>query len=112
MQRDASSPRHYLDSVPEKQRETLELIRAAIFEVMPEVEEGIEHGMLDYRGLANLAAQKHYVSLYVLPAVLDRYRKRFVGVGAGKSCLRFRRPEQLDGGLLRDLLRDVRAARA
>ncbi len=52
MHRDASSPRHYLESVPEKQREMLEVIRAAI--------------------------------------------------------LSFRRPEQLDGGLLRD----VRAARA
>jgi hypothetical protein len=63
--------------------------------------------MLDYPGLANLGAQKHYVSLYVMPIVLARRRKAFSGVDAGTSCLRYRRRDQLDPSAIRKLLRDV-----
>jgi hypothetical protein len=74
-------------------------------------DEGIEHGMLDYPGLANLAAQKHYVALYVAPAVLAKHKKSFPGVSCGKSCLRFAKPEQLDPVALRRLLKAVRSHR-
>ena len=112
MKRDDRSPKAYRASVTGKQSDLLETIRAAILRAVPDIEEGIQHGMLDYPGLANLAAQQDYVSLYVLPAALDRHRDKFAGVNAGKSCLRFRRVSQVDDDLLRDLLLDVRAARS
>ena len=96
----------------DRQSDLLETIRAAILRAVPDIEEGIEHGMLDYPGLANLATQQDYVSLYVLPSALDRHRDKFAGVNAGKSCLRSRRVSQVDNDLLRDLLLDVRAARS
>lgn len=111
MQRDSSSPEAYREAVEGEQRALLEAIRAAIFEAAPDVEEGMEHGMLDYRDLANLGAQKHYVSLYVLPAALDRHRDHFPGVDSGRSCLRFRRLDQVDPRRLRALLKDVRKTR-
>ncbi len=110
MRRDASSPEAYRAAVEGPQRELLEAIRELCLEV-PGVEEGIGHGMLDYPGLANLAAQKHTVALYVAPAVLAKRRGDFAGVDMGKSCLRFRRLEQVDREALRRLLRDVRAFR-
>ena len=107
MKRDARSPETYRADVSGEPSQLLEAIRALLFEVDPEVEEGIAHGMLDYPALANLAAQKHYVSLYVAPAVLARHRDAFPGLSSGKSCLRFRRVAQLDRAALRALLRDV-----
>ena len=80
-------------------------------EVLTRTEEGIEHGMLDYPGVANLAAQKHYVALYVAPTVLAQHREAFAGIDAGKSCLRFKRSEQLDSAALRKLLDAVVAFR-
>lgn len=111
MKRDASSPEAYRADVEEPQRALLEAIRDAIFDVAPDVEEGIEYGMLDYPGLANLAAQKRYVSLYVAASVLEAHASEFAGVERGKSCLRFKRLEQVDPKALRRLLRAVRAAR-
>ncbi len=70
MKRDARSPQAYRNDVTGELREMLETIRRAILSVAPDTEEIIEHGMLGYPGLANLAAQKHYVALYVTPAVL------------------------------------------
>jgi len=111
MRRDSSSPEAYRDDVEGPQRELLEGIRALILEAAPEVEECIGHGMLDYPGIANLAAQKKYVALYVAPAVLAKHKREFPGVDAGKSCLRFRRLEQVDREALLRLIREVRTFR-
>jgi uncharacterized protein YdhG (YjbR/CyaY superfamily) len=112
MKRDVDTPEAYRKAVTGKQREMLELIRDAVFDVAPESDEIIEYGMLGYPGLANLAAQKHYVALYVKPAVLAERRHRFPGIDRGKSCLRFRHPEQIDSERLRGLLRAVLRARS
>ncbi len=76
MKRDDSSPAAYLADVPAGQRAMVDRIRAVIREAAPGVREGIRHGMLDYPGLANLAAQKHHVSLYTNMKVVERFRGR------------------------------------
>jgi uncharacterized protein YdhG (YjbR/CyaY superfamily) len=112
MRRNDSSPEAYRNDITGEQRETLEAIRDVIFEVAPETDEIIEYGMLGYPGLANLAAQKHFVALYVKPAVLAEHREHFSSTDCGKSCLRFRRPEQVHPERLRALLGDVLRARS
>ena len=111
MRRISSSPEAYRADVDGPQRELLEAIREVILEVAPDTKEGIEHGMLDYPGLANLAAQKRYVALYVAPPILAKRKSEFPGVSAGKSCLRFRTLDQVKRPALKRLLRDVRAFR-
>ena len=112
MKRDAKPPLDYRNTVTGEQSEMLEVIRGVIFEVMPDVEEIIEYGMLGHPGLANLAAQKHYVAHYVSPAVLAKHRDRLPDVDCGTSCLRFRSADQIDSDSLRDLFRDVIEARS
>jgi hypothetical protein len=74
----------------------LQQIRKAIRASAPDVRESIRCGMLDHPGLANLAARKQWVALYVAPAVLEAHERSFPGVDAGRSCLRFRRLDQVD----------------
>jgi hypothetical protein len=93
-------------------RTLLDAVRAVILEVAPDIEEGIGHGMLDYPGLANLAAQKNFVALYVAPTVLAKRRDDFPGVSCGKSCLRFKHIGQFDQTAVANLLREVQAFRA
>jgi uncharacterized protein YdhG (YjbR/CyaY superfamily) len=112
MRRNDSSPEAYRKDVAGEQSEMLETIREVIFKVVPDTKEIIEYGMLGYPGVANLAAQKHYVALYVLPAVLAEHRDRFPGADCGKSCLRFRRPDEINPERLKNLLRDVRRTRS
>ncbi len=111
MQRDAKTPQEYLDMVPEKQRGMIETIREAIFAAVPDVEEINEYGMLGYKGLGNLAAQKQYVALYMPATVVAQHKPNFPGLNCGKVCMRFRRPEQLDPEKLRALVRDAYAWR-
>ena len=112
MKRDATSPESYRNDVDGELAEMLESIRSVIFEAGTDVDEIIEYGMLGYPGIANLAAQKNYISLYVKPAVLDDFRDRFDGVDCGKSCLRFKRPDHIDKELLAELVQAVEASNA
>jgi len=111
MKRDATSPAQYLAQVGDEQRRVLDRIRQVIRKVAPHVPEGIRYGMLDYPGLANLGAQKHHVALYVMPEVLARHLESFEEVDCGKSCLRFRRHDQIDERAIETLLEEVLAAR-
>ncbi|MHA2314012.1 MAG: DUF1801 domain-containing protein [Candidatus Hermodarchaeia archaeon] len=103
MRRDASSPSAYRADVSGELSEILESNRSLIFEVTSQVKEGIKYGMLHYSlnevDLALLAAQKHYVSLYLDPQVVDQYRPALKKLDIGKSCLRYRRMSQLDSSL-------------
>ena len=112
MKRDVSDPKAYLEALDADQLAIVRRVRTAIRAVMPEFDEGLRYGMLDYPGLANLGAQKRYVALYVAPEVLARHRAAFPDVDAGKSCLRFTKLEQAKKAALVALLEDVRDYRA
>ena len=109
MRRNAESPAVYRSAVTGEQRRLLDAIRAIILETAHDVREGIAHGMLNYPGVASLGAQKNYVSLYVRPAVLAAHKQAFAGISCGKSCIRFRRLDQLDRSALIRLIRDLTA---
>ena len=111
MRRDVESPKAYLAELAGEQLALVKTIRKAIRRAMPRFEEGLRYGMLDYPGLANLAAQKGYVALYVAPEVLAKHKEHFPGVNAGKSCLRFKKLEQADPDALDALLEAVWAFR-
>ena len=109
MKRDDRSVESYVASVLGAQRVLLDAIRSVFHEQFPDIPEGIRYGMLDYPGLANLAAQKHYVAVYVKPETLARHKDNFPGTSCGKSCLRFKNLDQFDSAALKALLTDVRA---
>lgn len=54
-------------------------------------------------------SQKQYVSLYVSPRVHLLHAGALKTLDAGKSCIRFRRPEQIDLTLLDRMLADSAA---
>ncbi|MFX0079536.1 MAG: DUF1801 domain-containing protein [Candidatus Hermodarchaeota archaeon] len=88
---DVSSPSAYRADVSGELSEIFESIRSLIFEVVSRVKGEIKYGMLLYSlenaELASLAAQKHYVSLYLNPQVVDQYRNQMKKLNIGKSCL-------------------------
>lgn len=107
MKRDVETAKEYLSAIGGDQRPIIEALRKAVLAADPEVRETLRYGMLDYPGVANLGAQKHYVALYVAPSALAKHKKNFPGVDAGKSCLRFKRLDQVDATALSALLEDV-----
>jgi len=116
----ASTAEEYLAELPPERAEVMSVLRALILENLPEgYVESMNWGMLCYEiplerypktyngqplGIAALAAQKHYYSLYLMgeyadPAAERRLRDGFAKAGKkldmGKSCLRFKTLDDL-----------------
>jgi hypothetical protein len=116
----AQSPDEYVASLPEERRDAVSAVRDVILRNLPAgYEEGTSHGMIAYYvpverfpdtyngeplGLAGIASQKQYVSVYLLSVYGDpeterwfqrRYEASGKRLSMGKSCLRFRNLEDV-----------------
>jgi hypothetical protein len=113
----------YLAALPEDRREAIETVRQVILENLDQdFEEGIQYGVIGYYvphrvyppgyhcdpkqplPFAALASQKNYMSLYLMCVYgssdrLDRFREAWAKTGKkldmGKSCVRFKKLEDL-----------------
>jgi hypothetical protein len=116
----AGTPEEYLAELPPERREALNAVRQVIRQHLPPgFEEGMEFGVISYHvplsrfpethngrplGLAALASQKNHMAVYLNtvygdPATERWFRDRYAATGKkldmGKSCVRFRRLEDL-----------------
>lgn len=105
----------YLAEVPEDRRTCLSTVRDVARRVLAGYDESMAYGMPTYgRGddvRFSFASQKQHIALYVHPPVVAANADRLTAAGLdyGKSCLRFRRPEQIDLELVEALLRETAA---
>jgi uncharacterized protein YdhG (YjbR/CyaY superfamily) len=102
----------YLASLPDDARAVLEPIDALIRHTLPSATGSMKYGMPTFqlgedRFLA-YNAQKNYFSLYVDPTIVARHKALLKGVDVGKSCIRFRRADQLPLKTVEVLLADLR----
>ena len=116
----ATTPEAYIDALPDGRREAVRAIADVVRRNLPAgFEEGMSYGMIAWYvplerfpdtyngqplGLAALANQKQYISLHLLNVYGDReteawFRRRWADSGKplnmGKSCVRFRRIEDI-----------------
>jgi hypothetical protein len=116
----AKTPDEYIASLPADRRQAIAAMRDVIRRNLPEgFEEGMEFGMIAWYvplerfpdtynghplGLAALASNKQYMSLYLNtvygdPQLAEWFRERYAKSGKrlsmGKSCLRFRTLEDV-----------------
>ena len=116
----------FIDSLDEPRRSEIQQLHDLIREVAPELEvqqakDMIGYGPFHYRyasgreGDAHLLAlspRKNYISLYVLCTtdgayLAESYKERLPKANIGKSCVRFKRPSDIDLGELRALLAEA-----
>ena len=125
MHSDATTVDDYLATLPEERREDLEAVRRVVLDNLPDgYVETMNWGMICYeiplsvypdtynkRPLmyAALASQKRYMSLhlmsvYALPGAAEEFEREYRATGKrydmGKSCVRFRRLDDLPLGLI------------
>jgi uncharacterized protein YdhG (YjbR/CyaY superfamily) len=120
MKTEASSVEEYLATLAQERREALEAVRRVILENLPDgYEEAISWGMITYQVplaaypntynkqplmYAALASQKNHMAVYLTGIYMDddarqkfedEYRATGKRLDAGKSCVRFRKLENL-----------------
>ncbi len=118
----AATVDEYLAELPEERREAIATVRRFILDHLPEgYVEGMNWGMIVYEiplerypdtynnqplGLVALASQKSYMSLYLLGD--DEFRRRWKETGKkldmGKTCIRFRKVDDLALDVIGDTL--------
>jgi len=129
------SVKEYLDGLPEDRRKALAKVRAAIRKGLPKgYEEGIQYGMIGWSvphalypagyhcdpkqpvPFAGLASQKNHMSVYLMCVYGDEAHRRWFEtewrktgrkLDMGKSCVRFRKAEDLPLELLTEAVARV-----
>jgi hypothetical protein len=116
----ATTPDEYIASLPKDRRKAVAAVRDVINRNLPPgYEEGIAYGMIGWwvpletfpdtyngqpLGLAGLASQKNYISLYLNTVYgrpgeeawfKERYARSGKRLNMGKSCLRFRHLDEV-----------------
>ncbi len=68
----------------------------------------------DYRGglLCAFASQKHYMSVYLDTALVEKHRPELAGLDGGRSCIRFKQLDQLALDTAAAILRETVALRS
>ncbi|MFV1885458.1 MAG: DUF1801 domain-containing protein [Balneola sp.] len=132
MQIKANTPEEYLEKVPVERKEPMEKLRQALLENLPEgFEECINYGMIGYvvphsiypdgyhcspelpLPFINIASQKNFIALYhsgiyaseeLLNWFVEEYPKHVkTKLDMGKSCIRFKKPDQIPYELIAEL---------
>ncbi|MEW5686299.1 MAG: DUF1801 domain-containing protein [Pseudomonadota bacterium] len=112
VQSKASTVDDWLAEVDPARASALARIRESAVRNLPALTESMRYGMPTYGRAGQDAAfafnsQKQYISLYVSPRVHALHAEALKGLDAGKSCIRFRRPDQIDFDLLDRMLADT-----
>ena len=114
VQSKAATVDEYLAEVEPQRVSAMARIRQVARAALPDHAESMRYGMPTYTrgdeqpGFA-FNSQKQYISLYVSPQVHALHADALEGLDAGKSCIRYRKPEQIDFELLAKMLRDTAA---
>lgn len=89
----------YFQALDEERRDALlrvrELIRSAWPTILEDMALGIPTYHLDGEPLCSLAAQKHFMALYVMPYdLLNAFTTDLKVYDTGRSCIRFKRLDE------------------
>lgn len=122
---DASTPDEYVARLDEPRHSQIRRLYNLIRETVPELEPHMRSGMIGFGSyhykyptgregdwfIIGLASNKNYISLYVVGTdgdeyVAERYRDRLPKTSIGKSCVRFKRLEDVDPAVIIQLIRD------
>jgi hypothetical protein len=128
-QHDVTTPEAYLAALEEPRRSEIARIDAFIRETVPEFAPCIVYKILGYgpfrsrdakgkeqdAAMLALSSNKQYISLYVMAAqngeyLAERRAAELPKAKVGKSCIRFKRFEDLDPDALRRILREATQA--
>jgi hypothetical protein len=116
----------YLASVPIERKETIDFLHHFIQKVAPKLKPNFIYNMLGYGSfpyknykkelvewpVIALANQKNYMSIYVCSVtdgqyVAEKYKKQLGKVSVGRSCIRFKKLEDLHLPALKKVIQEA-----
>lgn len=138
MQSKAATPTEYLNSLPEERQEPMRKLRETITDNLPQdFSETMSYGMIGYvvphsvypagyhcnpeqaLPFMSIASQKNFIGFYHMgiyanPELLEWFQTEYpkhvkTKLDMGKSCIRFKKPDQIPYELIAELVRKMTA---
>lgn len=119
----AKTPEEYINLIAEPRKSEMKQLDAFIRKTVPQLKPFIISGMIGYGPFhyksksgregewakIGLASQKNYISVYVCAVdgdqyVPEKYKKDFPKASIGRSCIRFKKVEDINLDILRKVL--------
>lgn len=120
----ANTPEEYINQLDEPRKSQIQHIHDFIQETVPDLTPHLKSGMIGYGSyhyvyksgqegdwpIIALASQKSYISIYVSCMAKDGtylteyYSDQLPNASVGKSCIRFKKIEDVDWEVLREIL--------
>ena len=119
----AKTPQEYIELIAEPRRSEIQKIHEFIQKIVPDLKPHILAGMIGYGtfhyksksgregdwSIIALASQKNYISIYVCASdgkqyVAEKYKKDLSKANIGKSCIRFKKYEDIDFPILEKVI--------
>ncbi len=101
----------YLENLAPERRAALAKLKSLVFGVIPDAVETVKYRMPTYEYgdgvLCAFASQKHYMSLYMDTGIVEKHREELSGLSIGKSCIRFRKMDQLPVDVIKRMLEET-----
>lgn len=115
MQSRAQTVTEYMREVPADRLDALTELREICLQTLKGYKESMEYGMPTYslNGAPQVAwnSQKNYISLYIMAeGVIKKYKPQLKNFDVGKSCIRYKKPNQLNFQLIKSMLADTTTA--
>ena len=123
---DAKTPEEYLEKIDEPRKAEMESLHKLIRKTVPSLKPFIISGMIGYGPYQYksksgregewctiaLASQKHYISVYICSVtkegeyIAEKNAKMLGKVSVGKSCIRFKKMEDVNIDVFIDILKE------
>lgn len=120
---EAKTPQEYIDMIDEPRKSQIQALHQFIQEIAPQLTPNIQAGMIGYGQyhykyasgregdwpIIALASQKSYISVYVCASdgtqyVAEKYKAQLPKANIGKSCIRFKKIENIDLNILKNII--------
>lgn len=121
---DAKTPEEYIEKIEEPRKSQILQLHQLILKTVPQLKPYIISGMIGYGSyhykyasgregdwcIIALASQKNYISVYVCAIdgkeyVAESYKSKLPKSSIGKSCIRFKKIEDIDLDVLKEIIK-------
>lgn len=123
----AKTPEEYISMIDEPRKGEIQNLHNLIRKTVPDLKPYMQSGMIGYGKyqykyssgregewfLIGLASNKSYISIYACSAydngyVAEKYKNDLPKASIGKSCIRFKKVEDIDLDVLKNILLEVK----
>jgi hypothetical protein len=115
----AASPAEYIEKLEGTRRDDIARLHERVVALAPGIATSTGNGMLEYGRyeyryasgregswfVLGIASQKAYISVYAPTLTLEPYVARLPKANLGRGCIRFKRLDDVDEGVLDEVIR-------